>query len=365
MNSIGTISSSDVAEALSGLDARQMDILRDAMQEYASVPTDMSPLRLQSVAPTDKIEAQLAAFDLALLSAEGRAAIRIEGQIKETERQLQLAIERDKLAATRPEGCWCLGAGGRQRRYVPIPQGYDDERSASIVEPVEVFREHCGHCPEGEARLLSDEKLWDDYRSDYRRRRVARIIRQSGLEALDEYRDYVWRNHPDRRVVQRMADWLDMPGDRPWLLIVGPPGRGKTSQAAGLGFEIAKRGRGVMFRTVPDLLTDLKGGFDDDAKETEGALIDAFKNVDTLILDDIGAEKPTGYAGEKLTQILNHRHNAKLRTILTSNLFPSGEKDDPSKPSLADHLGGRLWGRIKRMALPVYMEGDDLRDTVA
>jgi DNA replication protein DnaC len=39
-----------------------------------------------------------------------------------------------------------------------------------------------------------------------------------------------------------------------------------------------------------------------------------------LVLDDMGTQSGTAWAQEKLFQILNHRYNAQLATVVTTNL---------------------------------------------
>jgi DNA replication protein DnaC len=44
------------------------------------------------------------------------------------------------------------------------------------------------------------------------------------------------------------------------------------------------------------------------------------REVDLLILDDLGTQNPTPWTGEKLFQLINHRYNNHLDTIITTNL---------------------------------------------
>ena len=49
-------------------------------------------------------------------------------------------------------------------------------------------------------------------------------------------------------------------------------------------------------------------------------LFEQTRNAPLLILDDLGAENPTQWAQEKLYQIINHRYNAALPTVITCNV---------------------------------------------
>ena len=46
---------------------------------------------------------------------------------------------------------------------------------------------------------------------------------------------------------------------------------------------------------------------------------DTVRSTPFLILDDLGAQSPTTWAQEKLFQLLNHRYNAQLPTVITTN----------------------------------------------
>ncbi len=74
----------------------------------------------------------------------------------------------------------------------------------------------------------------------------------------------------------------------------------------------------VEFCVVPDLLEMLRSAFRDDSGG--GRFDHVFEIVRTaafLVLDDLGVHSATPWAQEKLFQILNHRYNAKLPTVVT------------------------------------------------
>ncbi len=106
-----------------------------------------------------------------------------------------------------------------------------------------------------------------------------------------------------------------------WLIIQGGYGCGKTHLAAAIANRQIAAGNKVIFITVPDLLDHLRTAFSPDAAD-EGSFISRFeevRHVPLLILDDLGIESPTPWAVEKLYQILNHRYNSRLPTVITTN----------------------------------------------
>ncbi len=106
-----------------------------------------------------------------------------------------------------------------------------------------------------------------------------------------------------------------------WLVIAGNYGCGKTHLAAAIANDRVEMGHQVLFVTAPDLLDHLRRAFAPDSGEGESYTIrfEEVRDVPLLILDDLGIESPTPWATEKLYQILNHRYNARLPTVITTN----------------------------------------------
>lgn len=106
---------------------------------------------------------------------------------------------------------------------------------------------------------------------------------------------------------------------RGWIFLSGGYGCGKTHLAAAIANHRLQQGDEVIFTTVPDLLDHLRATYAPNAAIAYDDLFDRLRTTDLLILDDLGAESPTPWAQEKLYQLISHRYNAKLPTVITSN----------------------------------------------
>lgn len=104
-----------------------------------------------------------------------------------------------------------------------------------------------------------------------------------------------------------------------WLILSGVSGCGKTHLAAAIANECIAAGQRVFFTIVPDLLDHLRLAYDPNSAVTYDQLFEEVRNTPLLILDDLGTQKNTAWAEEKLFQIINHRFNAQLPTIITTN----------------------------------------------
>ena len=104
-----------------------------------------------------------------------------------------------------------------------------------------------------------------------------------------------------------------------WLVLSGPSGCGKTHMAAAIANYRLKGGYPVFFVIVPDLLDHLRTAFSPNSDVAYDELFERVRNAPLLVLDDLGTQSSTSWAEEKLFQILNHRFNAELPTVVTVN----------------------------------------------
>ena len=109
-------------------------------------------------------------------------------------------------------------------------------------------------------------------------------------------------------------------GENPqgWLVIIGGYSCGKTHLAAAIGNLRLGMGESPMFVVVPDLLDHLRSTFNPSSTISYDHLFEQVRSSPLLILDDMGTQSATPWAKEKLYQILNHRYNARLATVITT-----------------------------------------------
>ena len=105
-----------------------------------------------------------------------------------------------------------------------------------------------------------------------------------------------------------------------WLVLKGGYGCGKTHLAAAIANARLSHGQPVLFVNTPDLLDHLRATFNPESTVSYDERFDQVRNSPLLILDDLGTQTNSEWAQEKLYQILNYRYNAKLPTVITTNL---------------------------------------------
>lgn len=138
-----------------------------------------------------------------------------------------------------------------------------------------------------------------------------------------------------------------------FITFVAEVGRGKTHLALGIGWQWIGNGYGpVKYWQVSELLDAMRAEYDNPPKSEYGHPIpgafDRAKGADLLILDDLGTEKSTEWAIDKLDTLINHRWIEEKCTVFTTNLQPS-------------QLQPRQRSRIKE-GVVVTLEGVDYRE---
>lgn len=104
-----------------------------------------------------------------------------------------------------------------------------------------------------------------------------------------------------------------------WLVLQGGYGCGKTHLAAAIANFAVSVGMPTLFLTIPDLLDTLRFTYDDPTATFEGRF-EEIRTAGLLVLDDFGTQNATGWAQEKLFQIINYRYINRLPTVVTTNL---------------------------------------------
>jgi DNA replication protein DnaC len=105
---------------------------------------------------------------------------------------------------------------------------------------------------------------------------------------------------------------------RGWLIITGQGGSGKTHLACAIANYQIALSMPVFYIEVADLLDHIYATFENDSNLTYRELFEQVKSVPLLILDDLDLSINSTWAKGKIQQILNHRFNEQLPTVITS-----------------------------------------------
>ncbi len=162
------------------------------------------------------------------------------------------------------------------------------------------------------------------------------------------------------------------PGERDGtgLLFTGSVGVGKTHLATAITQKlILEKGVPALFCDYRELLKSITHSYNAHVQTTELEVLAPVFDAEVLVLDELGAAKPSEWVWETVAHILNSRYNNKRTTIITTNypnLPPGAAPPNEAgravrEETLGDRIGERMRSRLQEMCVPVEMHGPDYR----
>ena len=127
-----------------------------------------------------------------------------------------------------------------------------------------------------------------------------------------------------------------------WLVFLGPSGSGKTHLACAIANQRLNLGEPVFYIGAADLLDHLRSAFSPTSDTNYDELFERVKNAPLLVLDDLTLGSATTWAKEKLEQLLHHRFNARLATVIVTDI-PLERMDERLRGHLADSEFCQVW----------------------
>jgi DNA replication protein DnaC len=168
------------------------------------------------------------------------------------------------------------------------------------------------------------------------------------------------------------------------LLLTGSIGVGKTHLAIGiLKSLIEERGASCLFCDYRELLKEVQNSYNREVAATELGVLRPVFDAEVLVLDELGAAKPSDWVWDTVAHILNFRYNSQRTTIITTN-YPnaealraisgrragkSSEQEDAERAvreeTLGDRIGERMRSRLQEMCEVLEMRGGDFRQKMS
>lgn len=200
-------------------------------------------------------------------------------------------------------------------------------------------------CAEFETQVKVEE---EQERSLRHAERVARSLDRIGAQKGDFKLALESAAKPEHTYALEVTQgWL--PGPKTFLVLAGEMGLGKSVASAWAVLSTLYRGGTAAMRRVREVAT--LSSYDEGA-----AVLRMLKTVDLLVLEDPGTEQQTGWGTSILFELLDTRHQSKLKTIITTNLNP--------KEELKARLTERVISRLSEAGHVVMLKGKSLRGGV-
>lgn len=208
------------------------------------------------------------------------------------------------------------------------------------------------------SELLEAEKRQREYEDDMRR--IESLKSNSLIESKfknAKFSSYIKTNESEKLYVfiKRYVDnFNDMLKKNQGLIFWGPVGTGKSYAAACIANELLEKKTTVIMTSFVKILQDIQK-----SQVNEAEYITKLNDVKLLIIDDLGTERNTDYALEKVYNIVDSRYRTGKPLILTTNMSISemmGTEDIRYK---------RIYDRIFEMCYPVQVAGKSWRKAEA
>lgn len=217
-----------------------------------------------------------------------------------------------------------------------------------------------------EMRKAEEERLRIEKERAYQEK-IERMIRESKLG--ERFRSRTFDNfivNDKNRIAYEMAkkysdEFEKYKKQGLGLIFTGSYGTGKTHLAASICHELIKQGFQPIFGTMITLLEKIKATYDDEyAKENEEQVINKYTRCDLLIIDDLGKERPTEWAVEKLYYVINTRYEKCMPVVITTNYTTDKLIN---RLTVKDNIetAEAIVSRIYEMCRGVHMEWEDYR----
>jgi DNA replication protein DnaC len=211
--------------------------------------------------------------------------------------------------------------------------------------------------------------------------RVARLLRRAAIPA--RYEHCILESYEpgfagaDRSLAaahlmaRQFVDGYPVTTEGRGLLLTGSIGVGKTHLAVGvLHSLIVEKGVRGLFCDYRELLKQIQNSWNPQVSTTEMEILRPVFDAEVLVLDELGAARPTDWVWDTVALILNTRYNDKRTTLITTNYADqppggttagNGAARATREETLGDRIGERMRSRLAEMCVVVEMRGGDFR----
>ena len=206
------------------------------------------------------------------------------------------------------------------------PKGLDYLYANISADDIEYERCDCDKSKEYWNMKDKIERL--ERRREHYRKLINRIYRETYMKA--NYQNKNFENYKarvvNRKAIEILKDYTEKcleGGEANGMIITGMSGVGKTHLAAAIANKLVEDGKIVLMGRLTTLLDKIKETFVDSTK-SENELIELYSNVEMIIIDDLGTERISKWALEKLYTIVENRNENRLPIIITTRFDKNG-----------------------------------------
>lgn len=243
------------------------------------------------------------------------------------------------------DGLLVCGVCGRPKQtYIDVPNP-DKEHMAKVLAVTK-----CGCDLEAERKMAEQKRQMENHDKIVKFRQLSMIDDKFKNVTFDSLQQTKF-NARNLKLCTRYAERFDeMLEKNQGLLLWGDVGLGKSWAAAAIAnYLLAKTVPVVMFSLVQAIKNI------ESKKMSEAEIISLMNSAQLVIIDDLGAERDSGFAQEKVYSIIDSRYRKKLPMIVTTNITLEQMKTE------SDPRFSRIYDRIFENCYPMQFTGDSWR----
>jgi DNA replication protein DnaC len=144
------------------------------------------------------------------------------------------------------------------------------------------------------------------------------------------------------------------------MLLMGPPGIGKTHLVIGVGRTLLERDRDAGYYNVARLVTRIQDTYGEHGGETRRAIVESVASHEVVLLDDLGKEHVSTNVESIVYELVDALHTARAILVVSTNV-PAAKAEGYRGPTLSERYDEAVRSRLRAMCERFVVKGEDRR----